>query len=90
MSLTCSECEAILIRGEKTRESLCCSQGSIKLPPLKECPEKLKHLLTGNTKKDRNFRENIRAYNSSLAFASLCLTGTGIQVLKVKVLTVSE
>ena len=75
MSLTCSEYKAILFKGENMRELLCCSQGSIKLPPLKEPPEKLKNLLTGNTTKDRNFRENIRAYNSSLAFASLCLTG---------------
>ena len=31
--------------------------------------------LTGNTKRDRAFRENIRPYNSSLAFASMRYTG---------------
>ena len=33
----------------------------------------MKNLLTGNTHRDKHFRD--RAYNSSLAFASLCLTG---------------
>ena len=48
---------------------------NIKLPPLKNPPDLLKNLLTGNTHRDKHFRDNIRAYNSSLAFASLCLTG---------------
>ena len=54
--------------------ALCCSYGEIKLPPIKKPPEKLKQLLTGNTRWDRDFQTNIRAYNSSLAFASMCLT----------------
>ena len=75
MNFTCSECNALLFKGECNRESLCCSKGTIKLPPIKEPPEHLKSLLTGNTQRDNKFRNNIRAYNSSLAFASMCFTG---------------
>ena len=75
MTLICSECAALMFEGEKSRASFCCSHGSIKLLPIKEPPEMLKDLLKGNTKRDQCFRENIRAYNSSLAFASMCYTG---------------
>ena len=51
------------------------AMGIIKLLPLKDPPDLLKNLLTGNTQRHKQFCENIRAYNSSLAFASLCLTG---------------
>ena len=85
MVYTCSECGALMYKGEKSDKSLsadnttakfalCCSYGDIKLPPIKEPPDELKHILSGNTKSDQNFRYNIRAYNSSLAFASMCLT----------------
>ena len=47
----------------------------IKLPPIKKPPEMLKKLLKSNTKRGRDFRDNIRAYNSSLAFASMRFTG---------------
>ena len=55
--------------------SACCGNGNIKLPPLKDPPDLLKNLLTGNTQRNKQFCDNIRAYNSNLAFASLCLTG---------------
>ena len=85
MSFTCSQCGALMFKGEKSggslsgenptaKFSLCCSNGEIKLPPIKEPPEKLKCLLTGNTK-DCDFRTKIRGYNSSLAFASMCVSG---------------
>ena len=44
-------------------------------PTTQNPPDLLKNLLTGNTHRHKHFRDNIRAYNSSLAFASLCLTG---------------
>ena len=88
MEYTCSECGALMFKEENsdktpsgdnksTKFSLCCSYGAIKLPPTKEPPEKLKSLLTGSTKQDRDFQKNIRAYNSSLAFASMCLSHHG-------------
>ena len=55
--------------------SACCGNGNIKLPPLKDPTDLLKTLLTSNTHRHKQFCDNIRAYNSSLAFASLCLTG---------------
>ena len=55
--------------------SLCCSRGEVKLPPIKDPLEILKKLLTGNSQRDRDFCQQIKAYDSSLAFASMCLTG---------------
>ena len=49
--------------------SLCRSRGKVKLPPIKDSPEILKKLLPGNSQRDRDFCQQIRAYNSSLAFA---------------------
>ena len=47
----------------------------MKIPPIKDPPDFLKFLLTGSTSKCHHFQNNIRAYNSSLAFALLQLTG---------------
>ena len=63
MTYTCQKCGALMFKGEKTegslstenptaKFSLCCSNGEIKLLPVKEPPETLKHLLTGNTKRE--------------------------------------
>ena len=75
MVFTCSKCGAKMFKGENTGSSFCCGKGSIKLPPIKEPLNLLKNLLIGGTKHDHDFRTNIRAYNSSLAFASMCVTG---------------
>ena len=86
MAYNCHECGALMFKGEKTggslstdnptaKFSLCCSNGQIKLPPIKEPPPQLKCFLTGKTKRDRDFRSNIRAYNASLAFASMRVSG---------------
>ena len=82
MAYTCSECGASMFKDEKSDKtptddnpsakfSLCCSYGEIKLLPIKEPPQKLKCLLTGNSKRDWDFQNNIRAYNSSLAFVNV-------------------
>ena len=85
MDNICSACGALMFKDENhvgklsqsatITFSACCGNGNIKLPPLKNPPDLLKNLLTGNTHRHKHFRDNIRAYNSSLAFASLCLTG---------------
>ena len=70
MIYTCSECGAVMFKDEKSDKtpsvddtsvkfSLCCSNGGVKLPPIKEPLEVLKGLLTGNTKRDHHFRTNI-------------------------------
>ena len=49
-------------------------QGKISLPVIQDPPEQLKLLLLSDTPEAKDFRTNIRAYNSSLAFASLGVT----------------
>ena len=82
MNHICSECKALMFQGEQSRKqgsrgkfSLCCSHGAVQIPSIKEPPDILKNLFIGSTKRDHDFQKNIRAYNSSLAFASMCLTG---------------
>ena len=50
--------------------STCCLEGKTLLPTISDPPLLLQHLLTDQTE-GIEFRHNIRAYNSSLAFASL-------------------
>ena len=50
---------------------LCCQSGKVVLSSVASCPELLMHLLTASDKREKVFRENIRAYNCPLAFASL-------------------
>ena len=70
MAYKFSGCGAVMFKDEKSdsspsannpnvKFSLCCSYGNVKLPPIKEPLEKLKHLLTGNTQRDRDFQTNI-------------------------------
>lgn len=50
---------------------MCCLQGKIKLPILKEPPALLQSLLTNNDDISKHFRENIRAINMMFSFTSL-------------------
>ena len=55
----CSACGALMFKDEKhvgklsqsdtVTFSACCANGNVKLPPLKDPPDLLKNLLTGNT-----------------------------------------
>lgn len=76
----CQHCNALLWYEERLNSNksttnpsfgMCCKQGKIKLPPLKEPPQYLKRLLTDEGKDSTNFRENIRSYNSMFAFTSM-------------------
>jgi hypothetical protein len=50
---------------------LCCGNGKVQLPTLKEPPEPLKHLLFDHDDPDsRNFQNNLRTYNMMFAFTS--------------------
>ena len=85
MDNICSACGAFMFKDEKhigklsqsdrVTFSAWCANANIKLPPPTNPPDLLKDLLTGNIPRDQEFRENLRANNSSLSFASLCLTG---------------
>ena len=54
--------------------SLCCGEGKVVLPPLDNLPKLLDHLLTSTDTRGKNFRNQIRAYNSSLASSEPILT----------------
>ncbi|KAF8050471.1 hypothetical protein N665_1961s0003 [Sinapis alba] len=58
----------------KTRNpkfSLCCMQGQVQLPLLRQPPEVLQNLLNGDDKLSKHFQRNIRAYNMVFSFTSL-------------------
>uniref|UniRef100_A0A0D3A952 ATP-dependent DNA helicase n=1 Tax=Brassica oleracea var. oleracea TaxID=109376 RepID=A0A0D3A952_BRAOL len=68
----CSHCGAIMWYGERLNKrrnaknptfSLCCMQGQVKLPLLKEPPTVLKNLLQGDDPRSRHFQKHIRPYN---------------------------
>ena len=86
MEYMCGKCDALMFRDEQHRYiskesnalcfSLCCSYGHVKAPPVSEPPLLLRTLLSGNSSDSRHFIQNIRAYNSAFAFASMTLTGS--------------
>ncbi|CAG2216380.1 unnamed protein product [Mytilus edulis] len=88
MDNVCSHCSAHMWKHEIHKGSLhlnakfstCCSQGKITIPALLTPPETLKTLLTENTTQAKYFRQNIRAFNSSLAFSSLVHTHSALVV----------
>ncbi|CAN7051370.1 unnamed protein product [Brassica rapa subsp. trilocularis] len=76
----CSHCGAIMWYGERLNKrrnaknptfSLCCMQGQVKLPLLKEPPPVLKNLLQGDDPRSRHFQRHIRPYNMVFSFTSL-------------------
>lgn len=92
MNVICEFCGSINFLCEQPPDkkcSLCCHKGKVVLPDLKEYPERLKELLTSKSTESQNFKENIRAYNGALAFASMgargvpAVTGRGPYVFRV-------
>ena len=64
------ECDRL--KGTGTRPfGTCCLSGKVDLPVLQDPPEPLKSLLIGTTQRSNQFRQNIREYNSALAFTSV-------------------
>lgn len=43
--------------------NLCCMQGQVQLPLLKEPPSELKRLMEGDDKLSKHFQKNMRPYN---------------------------
>ena len=66
MDNICSACGALMFKDENhvgklsqsatITFSACCGNGNIKLPPLKNPPDLLKNLLTGNTHRHKHFQ----------------------------------
>lgn len=76
----CSHCGAIMWFGERLNKrrnaknptfALCCLQGQVQLPLLKEPPKELKRLMEGGDKLSKHFQNNMRAYNMVFSFTSL-------------------
>ena len=59
------------LNSQDPKFNLCCGQGSVKLPFLKESPELIKQLLKGKDALSRNYRQNISIYNMIFAMTSL-------------------
>ncbi|CAI6347001.1 unnamed protein product [Macrosiphum euphorbiae] len=68
MDNECTYCQALKYRNEPT--GLCCANGKIKLP-VPRCPvEPLLSYLIGNTSDSKEFKNNIRSYNSCFQMTS--------------------
>ncbi|CAF1558848.1 unnamed protein product [Rotaria magnacalcarata] len=68
MTDVCAHCEAYKWPGEAP--GMCCSNGKVKLSPLKPPPEPLESLMSGTTSESKHFLENIRQYNSCFQMTS--------------------
>ncbi|KAK1402506.1 hypothetical protein POM88_002111 [Heracleum sosnowskyi] len=76
----CCDCGALMWRFEQTKKqkrtksnkfSLCCGNGKVRLPLLRETPPELKTLLDGANNKSTSFRKSLRLYNNAFAFTSV-------------------
>lgn len=72
--MTCKYCDALVWKAESLKQSgkelkfsICCLQGRVVLHRSQEPPSFLEDLLS----RSASFRNNIRAYNSMLAFTSM-------------------
>ena len=78
MSCICDRCGALMWIRERASGSskihpvfqLCCCKGESILSPLQPTPPEIADLLKGSNNTSREFRSNIRMYNSSLSFTS--------------------
>ena len=81
MDRHCSQCGALHWLLERSTSSgstnahplftMCCNHGDIQLPPMAPPPEQLIYLFTAATPQADKFRQNVRQYNTALAFTSL-------------------
>jgi hypothetical protein len=76
MNKLCQFCQSLNFKPEanKNKYSLCCQKGLISLNGLNIVPDFIKDLYNGVSKHSKNFLDNIRNYNSALAFASMAAT----------------
>ena len=81
MDRACTKCGALHWLKERTTAaggsdshplfSLCCGNGSVQLPAIPPPPPQLAYFFSEFTPEAKRFRDNIRQYNSALAFTSL-------------------
>nr|KAJ0188926.1 hypothetical protein LSAT_V11C900458960 [Lactuca sativa] len=79
-SFVCTSCHAKLWQnealkgnkdGNKTSFSMCCGNGKVELPELKEAPEDYQNLYRSVHPKGKHFLNNIRLFNSMFSFTSM-------------------
>ena len=76
MEKVCGFCGAWYWEAEKTsagKYTACCSNGAVKLPPIRPPPPYIQELLLGNSPDGRCFKKKARAFNSKLSFASVSM-----------------
>ncbi len=76
MDSVCRHCGAFhfkseIVSGRNDEYKQCCHYGCVELPGFLPYPDEIKALLQGADMEGKNFRENIRNYNSAMAFASM-------------------
>ncbi|TFK82097.1 hypothetical protein K466DRAFT_448549, partial [Polyporus arcularius HHB13444] len=79
MSVPCPHCGALHWLAEKLADSpvsrpefgICCNSGKVRLPRLPDPPLPIRNLFTGMDRQSKEFRANIRTYNTTFAFTSL-------------------
>ncbi|CAH1423180.1 unnamed protein product [Lactuca virosa] len=57
--------------GKKTSYSMCCGNGKVELPQLKQAPTNYQNLFRNVDPKGKNFMKNIRRFNSMFSFTSM-------------------
>ena len=91
MNHICSACGALMFKGEKHNGklvenqptatfSLCCSDGNVKLPPIKDPPQLLQSLLTGKTHKRQKLPPKHQGIQFQFSFCCSWINRTGISV----------
>ena len=99
MSTECRHCRVLhwideTVNGSRCDPEFnaCCAGGRVVLPSIQLLPSTLIRLLTGQDQQSHAFRDQIRAHNSVLAFASLgaqideCVTGQrGVYSFRIQV-----
>ena len=73
MDQVCQHCNSFNFKDEKTSDgdfTSCCHKGKVQLPLFQNTPIEIVKLLTEDNQESKNFRENIRNYNTANAFAS--------------------
>jgi PIF1-like helicase/Helitron helicase-like domain at N-terminus len=73
MNVECQFCHSLNFKDEQPPDkkfSICCHKGKVNLPKV-NCPAIIQELLTNQHDYSANFLDNIRKYNSALAFASM-------------------
>ena len=68
-AVICKKCHAQKFKGETA--GMCCSNGKVMIDHPKSPPEPLKTLLNATTTRAKDFRKNLRAYNSAFQMTSI-------------------